>query len=445
MGPQVVPVASDLECPPAADVVIVGGGIIGTSSALYLAQRGLRVVLCEKGHIAGEQSSRNWGWCRQAKRDPREFELIREALGLWRGMDATVSASTGFTTTGIMFSAADDATEQRFADWIKEAADAGIHAEMVSGAAMAARMPGDTSPSKAALWCPSDGRAEPQKAAPAIAEAARRLGAVILTDCAVRGIETGGGRVIAAVTERGRIATSNVVVAGGAWTRRILKDVGIDLPQLKVRASVLRTTPIEGPPAALWDHEFAFRRREDGGYTLANGHVNVVPIVPDSFRFFLDFLPALSMELSSLRLRLGPRFVTEWNEATPRPFDQTSPYEEARVLDPAPDRGYLDQAFAALKRRFPAFETARIAQCWAGFIDATPDAVPVISPADTGKTTISGLIVATGFSGHGFGIGPGAGHLVADLLTGSRPIADPAPYRLSRFFDGSRPRPVAGL
>ena len=442
MGPQVIPVASDPACPPTADVVIVGGGIIGTTSALYLAERGLKVVLCEKGHIAGEQSSRNWGWCRQAKRDPREFDLIREALRLWRGMDAHIGSPTGFTTTGIVFSAADPKKEAAFADWVKEAADAGIHAEMLTAKEAARILPGDTAPAGAALWCASDGRAEPQKAAPAIAEAARKRGAVILTDCAVRGIETGGGRVIAAVTERGRISTSNVVVAGGAWTRRLLKDVGIDLPQLKVRASVLRTSPVAGgPEAALWDHEFAFRRREDGGYTIANGHVNVVPIVPDSFRFFMDFLPALQMEFASLRLRFGPRFFAEWSEAAPRPFDQPSVYEAMRVLDPAPDIGYLEQAFAALKRRFPVFADARFVQSWAGFIDATPDAVPVISPVDK----VSGLIVATGFSGHGFGIGPGAGHLVADLVSGAAPIADPTPFRLSRFFDGSRPRPVAGL
>ncbi|GLK72917.1 FAD-binding oxidoreductase [Ancylobacter dichloromethanicus] len=442
MGPQVVPVSSDPTCPPAADVVIVGGGIIGTTSALYLAERGLKVVLCEKGHIAGEQSSRNWGWCRQAKRDPREFELIREALALWRGMDAHIGASTGFATTGILFAANDASKEASFAEWVRDAAGAGIHAEMLAGAQLAQHMPGDATPPPAALWCASDGRAEPQKAAPAIAEAARRRGAVILADCAVRGIETGGGRVIAAVTECGRIATGNVVVAGGAWTRRILRDVGIDLPQLKVRASVLRTSPVEnGPEPALWDHDFAFRRREDGGYTIANGHVNVVPIVPDSFRFALDFLPALRMEFASLRLRLGPRFAAEWREAARRPFDRPSVYEEVRVLDPAPDNRYLAQAFAALQRRFPAFAQARIVQSWAGFIDATPDAVPVISAVES----VSGLVVATGFSGHGFGIGPGAGHLVADLITAAKPIADPHPYRLSRFFDGSRPRPMAGL
>ncbi len=442
MGPHVVPVDADLTVPASADVVIVGGGIIGVSTALYLSERGMKVVLCEKGQIAGEQSSRNWGWCRQAKRDPREFELIRAALDLWGGMDAHIGASTGFTRTGILFAANDEAKAASYEAWVKEAAQAGIGAEVIDRAGVARLLPGEAQPMKAALWCPSDGRAEPQKAAPAIAEAARRRGAVIITDCAVRGVETGGGKVIAAVTERGRIVTSNVVVSGGAWTRRILKDLGIDLPQLKVRASVLRTSPVEnGPGPALWDHDFAYRKRADGGYTIANGHVNVVPIVPDSFRFFVDFLPALRFEFASLRLRFGPRFFTEWAEAAARDYDKPSVYEACRVLDPAPDMNYLHEAFTSLKKRYPAFRDARIVQAWAGFIDATPDAVPVISPTDT----VSGLIVATGFSGHGFGIGPAAGHLVADLVSGAKPIADPATYRLSRFFDGSRPRPVAGL
>jgi len=89
-----------------------------------------------------------------------------------------------------------------------------------------------------------------------------------------------------------------------------------------------------------------------------------------------------------------------------------------------------------LRARYPAFDDIEIAQRWAGFIDATPDNIPVISPIDG----ISGLIVATGFSGHGFGIGPGAGRLTADLVCGFKPIVDPSAFRLSRFFDGSRPR-----
>ncbi|GLS17814.1 D-amino-acid oxidase [Labrys miyagiensis] len=442
MGPQVDTLAPDPDIPAQADVVIVGGGIIGVSAALFLAQRGVSVVLCEKGHIAGEQSSRNWGWVRKARRDPREIPLIVESLRLWEGMNETVEAETGFRRTGIVFAADNEEDVARYETWLDHARPYQIDARLISGSELDQQMPGAGSRWKAALFCGTDGRAEPQKAAPAIAAAARRRGAVILTDCAVRGLDRQGGRIVAAVTERGYIRCKSVVVAGGAWSRRFLKDLGLTLPQLKVRSSVMRTAPLEGvPETALWCKDFAFRRRLDGGYNIANGNVNVVPIVPDSFRFFADFLPALRSDHKSLKLRPDGRFVQEWREAAPVPLDQISPYEKTRVLDPAPDRRYLRKALASLSSMYPAFAGTRVVQEWAGLIDVMPDAIPVISPVED----VPGLVVATGFSGHGFGIGPGAGRLIADLVTGATPVVDPREFRFSRFSDGSKPRPIAGI
>ncbi len=442
MGPQVDTLASDPGFPAQVDVVIVGGGIIGTSAALFLAQRGVSVMLCEKGHIAGEQSSRNWGWVRKARRDPREIPLIVESLRLWEGMNETVEAETGFRRTGIVFAAESEEDVARYETWLDYARPYQIDARLISGAELDRQMPGAGSRWKAGLFCGTDGRAEPQKAAPAIAAAARRHGAAILTDCAVRGLDREGGRIVAAVTERGRIRCNSVVVAGGAWSRRFLKDLGLTLPQLKVRASVMRTGPLEGvPETALWCNDFAFRKRLDGGYNIANGNVNVVPIVPDSFRFFTDFLPALRSDHKSLKLRPDGRFAQEWREAAPVPLDQVSPYEKTRVLDPAPDRRYLREALASLSSMYPGFAGTRVVQEWAGLIDVMPDAIPVISPVEG----VPGLVIATGFSGHGFGIGPGAGRLIADLVTGATPVVDPHEFRFSRFSDGSKPRPIAGI
>lgn len=442
MGPEINAVETDSTLPGEADVVVIGAGVIGLTTALFLAERGVKVVVLEKGAIACEQSSRNWGWCRQAVRDPREFDLIREALGLWRGMNERCQADTGFRTTGILFAARSDAEEAAYREWVAKAAGSGIESRVIGGTELAGLLPKDGDLPQSALYCDSDGRAEPQWAGPAFAAAARRRGAIILTRCAARGIDTAGGRVNAVVTERGAVKCKTVVVAGGAWSRRILRDLNVSLPQLKVRASVARTTPIDGgPEPALWDGATAFRKRADGGYTIADGSPIVVPLTADCFRYFVHFMPMLKMEWKGLRLKLNERFFTEWDEAAPVPWDQPSPFENTRILDPEPDQKYLHRLMARLKVRYPAFAGAGIAQSWAGFIDATPDAVPVISEVEK----ISGLIVATGFSGHGFGISPGAGHLVADLACGDKPIVEPREFRLSRFFDGSNPRPVSGV
>src|SRR5882724_3238520 len=123
------------------------------------------------------------------------------------------------------------------------------------------------------------------------------------------------------------------------------------------------------------------------------------------------------------------------------PLDRQSPFERVRVLDPAPSPDLLDAAATGLRAAFPAFKDARIEERWAGYIDVTPDAVPVISPVEQ----LPGFFVATGFSGHGFGIGPGAGRLMADLVTGAPPIVDPTPYRFARFSDGSKVEVIAGF
>ena len=110
------------------------------------------------------------------------------------------------------------------------------------------------------------------------------------------------------------------------------------------------------------------------------------------------------------------------------------------MLDPEPAVSVLEQGSRNLGAAFPKFRDMRVLERWAGLIDVTPDAVPVISAVPK----FPGFFIASGFSGHGFGIGPGAGRLVADLVTGGDPIVDPTPFRFSRFSDGSRPRPIVG-
>lgn len=442
MGPQVDTVQGDADIPAHVDVVIIGGGIIGTSAALHLAQRKISVALCEKGHVAGEQSSRNWGWVRSVMRDPAEISLSQASLEIWKSLNGVVEAETGFRQAGIMFSASSAHDVERYEAWLKMAEAHNVDARMLSRKELKEILPDVDYPWDAALYCPTDGRAEPQKAAPAIARAAKRLGASILTDCAVRGLDVQNGQVRGVVTERGPIRCSTVIVAAGVWSRRLLKDLKLRLPQLKVLSSAMRTSPVNVPlEPALWHSQIAFRRRLDGGYTIGNGSTNIVPIVPDSFKFFADFLPAYKEGHKALKLRPSRLFLDEARDAGSVPYDRTSPYERVRVLSPKPDTRALRQALLDVIRHFPALSDVRPVQEWAGFIDVLPDSIPVISPVDS----IAGLVLATGFSGHGFGMGPAAGRLAADLALNDTPIVDPRAFRYSRFSDGSRVRPTPGL
>jgi len=441
MAPRVDPVPSDAALPAKARVVIIGGGIIGASTALFLANKGIPTVLCEKGHIAGEQSSRNWGWCRKMARDPREIPLIIESLKLWQGMNAMVEAETGFRRSGIAYLCATQAEMDAHEEWLEHARPYQLDTRLIDGAEVARLMPGLAQSWAGALYTASDGRAEPQKAAPAIAEAARRHGATIMTACAVRGIETEGGRVAAAVTEKGRVACDAVVLAGGAWSRLFCGNLDLFLPQLKVLGSVMRTEKLEGgPDCSASGDGFGYRKRLDGGYTVSSLHSNIVDIVPDSFRLAREFLPVARIKRHDLQLRLGQRFLDEWRTPRHWALDGPSPFERVRVLDPAPSHTMLDKAQANIAAHFPAFKNAKIAESWAGLIDVTPDAVPVIAPVQA----LPGFFVATGFSGHGFGIGPAAGRLMADLVAGDPPLVDPTPFRFERFTDGSKPKPYAG-
>ena len=349
-----------------------------------------------------------------------------------------VEAETGFRQAGIMYLAETQAELSQLEAWLEHARQYQLDTRIISRSEAAELMPGLTGPWTGALYTASDGKAEPQRAAPAIAEAARRHGASIVTGCAVRGIETAAGRVSAAVTEKGRIACDTVVLAGGAWCRLFCGNLGIELPQLKVLATVMRTEPLEGgPEISASGGLFGFRKRMDGGYTVATLGVRTIDIVPDHFRLFFDYLPAVRLHWKKLRFRVGNRWVEEWRQPRRWRLDEASPFEGMRVLDPEPDKFVVDRARAATAEAFPVFRNAVVAESWGGMIDVMPDAIPVISPVET----LPGFFVATGFSGHGFGIGPGAGKLVADMVAGDPTLVDPAPFRLSRFTDGSNPRP----
>ena len=428
--------------PEAADVVVIGGGIVGVSTAWFLAQQGVQVVLCEKGHIAGEQSGRNWGWVRVQGRDVREIPMMLESLRIWDRLQQDTGEDVGFVRRGCLFTAGSDKEMRSFDNWIAVAADYGIESRLLSATELKKLVPGSALKRAGAVYTESDGRAEPHKAAPAIARAAQRAGATILTSCAVRGLETSGGAVSAVVTEHGTISAPTVLCAAGAWSSMFCRSLGVGVPQLKVRGTVARTAPcanvLEGN---LFDERLGIRRRQDGGLTLAHGTVLQHPITPSTFRWGFKFIPALMQELKVLRLSLGKEFFEEWRQPATWDLDAVSPFEQTRVLNPEPSAKVLRGIRKNLDIMFPQLADTPIVESWAGMVETSPDVVPMIGPVE-GKP---GFYIATGFSGHGFGLGPGAGKAIAGMLTNTDTGIDIAPLRLGRFFDGSPIKPQSTI
>ncbi len=428
--------------PNSADMVIIGGGIVGVSTAWFLAKQGVRVVLCEKGHIAGEQSGRNWGWVRIQGRDTREVPMMQESLRIWERFKEETGDDVGFVRRGCTFAARTDKEMRAFEDWIEVAREHGIDSRLVDAGELRKHVRDASIDWAGAVFTPSDGRAEPHKATPAFARAAERAGATILTSCAVRGIETSGGGVSAVVTEHGTIRTSVVLCAAGAWTSLFCRSLGIAVPQLKVRGTVARTAPgADVLDGNLFDESLGIRRREDGGYTVAHGAILQHPITPSTFRWSLKYIPALLQELKVLRLSFGKEFFDELNMPSRWSLDDVTPFEKTRVLNPEPSQKVLRGIRRNIDRLFPQLAETPIVESWAGMVETSPDVVPMIDAIDS----IAGFHIATGFSGHGFGLGPGAGKAIAGMLTGKDTGIDIRPLRLSRFFDGSPIRPQATI
>lgn len=420
--------------PRRTDVAVIGGGIVGVCTAWFLARRGVACTLIEKGRIAGEQSSRNWGFVRQQGRAPQELPLAMEALRIWQGLGREIGEETGFRRQGIVYASEDEDRLREFEDFRDLARLHQLDTRLLTPAQLGQLLPDMRGDWKGALYTPSDGRAEPRLAAPAIARAAARAGAVIVTGCAARGLDRKAGRVAGVVTERGLVEASSVVLAGGIWSALFAGNHGVDLPQLRVQNNVFRTTPApEVFAGAVWADDVALRRRQDGGFTVAHGRRMDVHLAPDLLRRFWEFQPAWRHERDAIRLRFGRQSLREIVTRRRWALDDTTPFEAVRVMDPRPYRGVVMETFGHLRRRFPALAGTGIAASWAGLIDVTPDAIPVISPVDG----IPGFYLSTGYSGHGFGIGPAAGLATAELATGAPASFDLSAFRLSRFAEGA--------
>lgn len=427
---RAAPVVGDPDLPAEVDVVVIGGGICGASTAYELAKKGQSVLLCEKAEIACEASSRAFGWVMELMVHPVLQPMTQFAKRRWAELTDEIG-EVGYRQTGLV-SFAESAEELAlFREWLDHARDhIAPGTRILSPDEIATMFPTLSHRYPGALFSPTDGSVEPTLAAPAIAEAARRHGARIATDCAVRGLDIRNGRIAGVLTERGPVRCERVVSAANSWTRLLMGNHGIDVPQIHIIMSMGASTPTEGPEIPGGTSGYAWRRQIDGGYSLGGLISMVVPLTRDLISQAKRF-KEISQSGPGGKLSIGR---DAWNDLRlPRRWNprKTSPFEKLRILGGVVDPSAADISLERNAAAFPELAQARVAERWAGPITITPDGKPIVGPVDA----VAGLYIITAAS-TGMTWGPAIGHAVADLVAGAEPAFDLKPFYLERFTNG---------
>ena len=377
------------------DVVVIGAGISGAATTYELATSGLSVMLLDRWGPAAMGSGWTLAGVRQLGRDPAELPLAQAAIADWERLDEKLGAPTQYRQHGNLRLARTETDLHQLSAMVGAQQRAGVPAEMLDQAALRALAPAVSSAIPGAAYCPTDGQADPHATVRAFLGAAERAGAVLRYGETVHSIDVADGRVAGVTTELGRIACGRVVVAAGVLGNRLLAPLGLTLPMVARAVTVLRTTPVSpllSQVIGVADASCAGRQEADGRFRFTSGS--------GPWPGALDW----------------PE--TEDHAGTARPGPRLTPslQEIMRVA----------ALFGAL---VPAVLDVPLSESWVGLVDMTPDVLPVIDAAAEPR----GLVMAHGFSGHGFCLGPVTGRILAALARDERPNLPIAPFALSRF------------
>ncbi|WP_369250473.1 NAD(P)/FAD-dependent oxidoreductase [Streptomyces sp. R41] len=372
-----------------AQVVVIGGGVMGTSIAYHLARAGVRdVALVERDELASGSTSRAAGGVRAQFSDELNIQLGARSLEAFARFGEEPGQDIGLHRVGYLFLLSTPDEVAAFEAGVRLQNTLGVPSRMIEAAEARRLSPLITTDGLlAAAFSPDDGHCTPESVVHGYAAGARRHGATVLRHCEVTGIETHGDTITAVVTDRGRIATDTVVCAAGAWSRAVGAMAGVDLPVQPLRRQVAVTEPVPGLPPEL-------------------------PMT-------IDFTTSLYFHTEGPGLLLG----------------MSDPDETPGFSTETHDR-WIPHLYAAMERRAPALLDLRRTGGWAGLYEITPDHNALIGEA----SSCSRFLYATGFSGHGFLQGPAVGEIVRDLYLGRAPFVDIGPLSADRFAtDALRP------
>ncbi|HEX2075071.1 MAG TPA: FAD-binding oxidoreductase [Geodermatophilus sp.] len=374
--------ASRRHLPSSASAVIIGGGVMGLSSAYHLARQGVRdIVLLDKDALGSGSTSKAAGGVRAQFSDSVNITLGARSLETFRNFGSLFGQEIDFHQVGYLFLLSSRIAVTAFEANVALQNDLGVPSRMISVAEAKRLSPLiSTEGLLAAAYSPTDGHCTPESVVLGYASAARRAGATLLTHCAATGIDVRGGQVVAVRTEAGTIRTDTVVCAAGAWSAEVGSWVGVDLPVTPLRRQILVTEPVPG----------------------------LDPQTP----FTIDFDTSFYFHGEGKGLLLG-----------------MSDPEETPGFELTRSDAWLPRLGEAIERRAPALAEIGIAGGWAGLYEMTPDHNALIGRADT----VENFLYAAGFSGHGFLMGPAVGELVRDLYLGEETFVDVSGLSAGRF------------
>ncbi|MCX4815083.1 FAD-binding oxidoreductase [Streptomyces sp. NBC_01239] len=376
-----------------AEVVVIGGGVIGASIAYHLARAGVRdVVLVERDELAAGSTSKAAGGVRAQFSDVLNVQLGARSLEAFARFEEDTGYDIGLHRVGYLFLLSTPEDVASFETGVRLQNSLDVPSRMIDPAEARRLSPLiSTEGLLAAAYSPDDGHCTPEAVVHGYASAARNHGATILRHTDVTGIETHGDTITAVVTTLGRIDTRTVICAAGAWSKAVGAMAGVDLPVQPLRRQIAVTEPVSGLP----------------------------PTLPMT----IDFSTSLYFHTE------GPGLLVGMSDPDERPGYATDTHDR-----------WIPRLADAMRRRAPDLLALRRTGGWAGLYENTPDHNALIGEA----TSVSRFLYATGFSGHGFLQGPAVGEVVRDLYLGHVPFVDVSPLSAGRFA-ADAPRPEVNL